>query len=170
MYVHDGLWYCLTFCYDLIVYPALLLTQQLALLKANGGYVNPMRGERERRNSNNVNNGNGEMSNDEQGAKFLAGADEKLIDKIRSEIMDSSPGVHWDDIAGLLQAKKAIMEMVIWPMKRPDLFHGLRAMPKGVLLFGPPGTGKTMIGKCIASQSNATFFSISASSMTSKWV
>ena len=55
-------------------------------------------------------------------------------------------------------------------MLRPDLFKGLRGPPKGLLLFGPPGTGKTLIGKCIASQAKATFFSISASSLTSKWV
>lgn len=51
-----------------------------------------------------------------------------------------------------------------------DIFTGLRGPPKGLLLFGPPGTGKTMIGKCIASQAKASFFSISASSLTSKWV
>ena len=51
-----------------------------------------------------------------------------------------------------------------------DIFTGLRGPPKGLLLFGPPGTGKTLIGKCIAVQSKSTFFSISASSLTSKWV
>ena len=55
-------------------------------------------------------------------------------------------------------------------MKRPELFKGIRAAPKGVLLFGPPGTGKTLVGKCIAGQAKATFFSISASSLTSKWI
>ena len=51
-----------------------------------------------------------------------------------------------------------------------DIFTGLRGPPRGLLLFGPPGTGKTLIGKCVASQVRATFFSISASSLTSKWV
>lgn len=50
------------------------------------------------------------------------------------------------------------------------VFQGLRSLPKGLLLFGPPGTGKTLIGKAIACQSGATFFNISASSLTSKWI
>lgn len=94
----------------------------------------------------------------------------KIIDLIMSEIMDHGPPVVWDDIAGLEFAKTTIKEIVVWPMLRPDIFTGLRGPPKGILLFGPPGTGKTLIGKCIACQSGATFFSISASSLTSKWV
>ncbi|KAL2083663.1 hypothetical protein ACEWY4_021436 [Coilia grayii] len=94
----------------------------------------------------------------------------KIIELIMSEIMDHGPPVAWDDIAGLDFAKTTIKEIVVWPMLRPDIFTGLRGPPKGILLFGPPGTGKTLIGKCIACQSGATFFSISASSLTSKWV
>ncbi|CAL8235034.1 unnamed protein product [Arctogadus glacialis] len=94
----------------------------------------------------------------------------KIIELIMSEIMDHGPPVAWDDIAGLEYAKATIKEIVVWPMLRPDIFTGLRGPPKGILLFGPPGTGKTLIGKCIACQSGATFFSISASSLTSKWV
>lgn len=94
----------------------------------------------------------------------------KIIELIMSEIMDHGAPVAWDDIAGLEFAKATIKEIVVWPMLRPDIFRGLRGPPKGILLFGPPGTGKTLIGKCIACQSGATFFSISASSLTSKWV
>ncbi|XP_063874144.1 fidgetin-like protein 1 isoform X3 [Scylla paramamosain] len=100
----------------------------------------------------------------------LANIDAKMVEMIMNEIMDSGPDVTWDDIAGLKLAKSTIKEIVVWPMLRPDIFTGLRGPPKGLLLFGPPGTGKTMIGKCIACQSGSTFFSISASSLTSKWV
>jgi len=90
--------------------------------------------------------------------------------RIESEIVDNGPPVLFDDIAGLVDAKRALQEMVIMPQLRPDLFTGLRAPPRGVLLFGPPGTGKTMLAKAVACQSNATFFSISAASLTGRWV
>lgn len=101
---------------------------------------------------------------------LLKGIDPKLLETIQNEIIHRVDTVTWDQIAGLEHAKTTIKEIVIWPMLRPDIFTGLRGPPKGLLLFGPPGTGKTMIGKCIASQAQATFFSISASSLTSKWV
>ena len=102
--------------------------------------------------------------------EYLKSLDPRLVELIMSEIIDHGPPVEWDDIAGLDFAKSTIKEIVVWPMLRPDIFTGLRGPPKGILLFGPPGTGKTLIGKCIASQAGATFFSISASSLTSKWV
>nr|XP_034957276.1 fidgetin-like protein 1 [Zootoca vivipara] len=100
----------------------------------------------------------------------LKNIEPKMIELIMQEIMDHGPPVNWDDIAGVEFAKATIKEIIVWPMLRPDIFTGLRSPPKGILLFGPPGTGKTLIGKCIACQSGATFFSISASSLTSKWV
>ncbi len=107
---------------------------------------------------------------DEPMDERLKNIDPKMVELITNEIMDLGPALTWDDIAGLQFAKKTIKEIVVWPMLRPDIFTGLRGPPKGLLLFGPPGTGKTLIGKCIASQSKSTFFSISASSLTSKWV
>ncbi|KAJ8605311.1 hypothetical protein CTAYLR_002339 [Chrysophaeum taylorii] len=100
----------------------------------------------------------------------LKQCDPELVKRIENEIMDRGDAVTFDDVAGLEGAKGAIREMVIWPMRRPELFTGLRAVPKGMLLFGPPGTGKTLIGRAIASSCEATFFSISASSLVSKWI
>eukprot|EP00730_Choanoeca_flexa_P015167 TRINITY_DN6899_c0_g1_i2.p1 TRINITY_DN6899_c0_g1~~TRINITY_DN6899_c0_g1_i2.p1 ORF type:complete len:765 (+),score=176.77 TRINITY_DN6899_c0_g1_i2:91-2385(+) len=101
---------------------------------------------------------------------FLDSLDPHLVEKIENEIMTRNPQTKWDDIAGLAHVKKLIREIIIWPLQRPDIFKGLRKMAKGILLFGPPGTGKTLIGKAIASEVNSTFFSISSSSLTSKWV
>ncbi|CDW59207.1 fidgetin protein 1 like [Trichuris trichiura] len=100
---------------------------------------------------------------------IISGIDKELVQMIENEIVQLA-SYSWDDVAGLSEVKSAIKEIVVWPMLRPDIFTGLRAPSKGVLLFGPPGTGKTLIGSCIASQCKATFFSVSASSLTSKWV
>ncbi|CAM9609533.1 unnamed protein product [Ectocarpus sp. 6 AP-2014] len=94
----------------------------------------------------------------------------ELENKILEDMLDSSPGVTWDSIAGLEYAKQTLQETVILPNLRPDLFTGLRAPARGVLLYGPPGTGKTMLAKAVATESGYAFFNISASSLTSKYV
>lgn len=118
--------------------------------------------------STNANSGGG--GDDDNLPEELKGMDKELVDKIMNEIVDSGESVTFDDIAGLHDAKQTVLELVCWPMKRPDLFTGLRRGPNGLLLFGPPGTGKTLIGKAIAHESGACFFSISSSSLTSKWI
>ena len=109
-------------------------------------------------------------SEDEESDPRYKNIDMKMVELIKNEIMDCGQRVEWDDIAGLEFAKETVKEIVVYPLLRPDIFTGLRGPPKGLLLFGPPGTGKTLIGKCIAHEANCTFFSISASSLTSKWV
>jgi fidgetin-like protein 1 len=103
-------------------------------------------------------------------SEFVRGVDPELLERIMHEVVDRSPSTGWDDVVGLSFAKQSVQEAVIWPLRRPDLFSGLRGPAKGLLLFGPPGTGKTMIGRALSAEAGATFFAISASSLTSKWI
>ena len=98
------------------------------------------------------------------------GVDEQAAKQIFNEIVVQGDEVHWADVAGLEPAKKALKEAVVYPFLRPDLFMGLREPARGMLLFGPPGTGKTMLARAVATESRSTFFAISASSLTSKWL
>jgi hypothetical protein len=97
------------------------------------------------------------------------GIDANTARQILNDIVVRGDEVYWDDIAGLEGAKKALKEAVVYPFLRPDLFSGLREPARGMLLFGPPGTGKTMLARAVATESKSTFFSVSASTLTSKW-
>jgi SpoVK/Ycf46/Vps4 family AAA+-type ATPase len=76
--------------------------------------------------------------------------------------------VNWEEVVGLDTAKKAIKEAIVYPVQRPDLFP--LGWPRGILLFGPPGCGKTLIAAAVATELDATFFSIDAASIMSKWL
>ncbi|KAE8373814.1 P-loop containing nucleoside triphosphate hydrolase protein [Aspergillus bertholletiae] len=101
--------------------------------------------------------------------KLPKGVDVATARQILNDIVVRGDEVHWNDIAGLDGAKKALKEAVVYPFLRPDLFSGLREPARGMLLFGPPGTGKTMLARAVATESKSTFFSVSASTLTSKW-
>ena len=124
------------------------------------------RGKKPTHNQNNQNN-----TNNKNNPKSIHQEEESQMDaKIESEIMQTNPGVKFSDIIGMEEMKKILYEVIVVPSIRPDLFTGILKPQRGILLFGPPGTGKTMIAKAIATECKSTFFSISASSLTSKWV
>jgi len=86
----------------------------------------------------------------------------------RDFIIENPPPVKWDDVIGLEEAKRAIMESIIYPMRRPDLFP--LGWPRGILLFGPPGCGKTMLAAAVANEVDAIFMHVDASLIMSKWL
>ncbi|KAM9469324.1 katanin p60 ATPase-containing subunit A-like 1 [Clarias gariepinus] len=98
-----------------------------------------------------------------------AGYDSDLVNILERDIMSRNPNIHWDDIADLEDAKKLLREAVVLPMWMPDFFKGIRRPWKGVLMVGPPGTGKTMLAKAVATECGTTFFNISSSTLTSKY-
>lgn len=102
-------------------------------------------------------------------------AEEQGIEKATPEeadgeelIVTEKPHVTWDEVVGLETAKKAVKEAIVYPVQRPDLFP--LGWPRGILLFGPPGCGKTLLAAAVATEIDGNFYSIDAASIMSKWL
>ena len=87
------------------------------------------------------------------------------------EVYIEVPSVHWNDIGGLDEVKQELKEAVEWPLKTPEIFTRLGIKPpKGILVYGPPGCGKTLLARAIATESEANFITIKGPEVFSKWV
>merc|ERR1719444_106638 len=106
---------------------------------------------------------------DKEGENSMDKEKEKLRGALSSAIVSEKPNVQWDDVAGLDNAKDSLKETVILPTRFPQLFTGKRKPFKGILLFGPPGTGKSYLAKAVATEADSTFFSVSSADLISKW-
>jgi vacuolar protein-sorting-associated protein 4 len=109
----------------------------------------------------------GELKEDE--GQYSA-EQQEIIDSISGTILTESPDVKWTDIAGLEGSKQALREAIVLPIMKPNLFTGARKPWSGILLFGPPGCGKTLLARAAATECQATFFSVSSADLLSKWL
>ena len=107
-----------------------------------------------------------EVTNDD----FLGALREIQPTAVR-EVFIEIPNVLWTDIGGLQEVKDTLIEVVEWPLKRPEAFTRLGiSPPKGVLIYGPPGAGKTLLARAVATESEANFISVKGPELLSKWV
>ncbi|MHA2123306.1 MAG: AAA family ATPase [Promethearchaeota archaeon] len=109
-----------------------------------------------------------DVASSEEGT--VSSEEQELIETISGTIVTESPKVNWDDIAGLDNVKQALREAIVLPIAKPELFTGARKPWSGILLFGPPGCGKTLLAKAAATECKATFFSASSADLLSKWL
>jgi SpoVK/Ycf46/Vps4 family AAA+-type ATPase len=130
-------------------------------IKAIQGTVGP----REMREAAHAESGNGDHAECEGDAPKTTQGGKSSYEEL---IIAEKPNVKWDEVVGLDPAKKAVKEAIIYPVQRPDLFP--LGWPRGILLFGPPGCGKTLLAAAVATEIDATFVSIDAASVMSKWL
>jgi len=101
----------------------------------------------------------------------IMGAFREVTPTVMREIYVETPNVHWDEVGGLEEVKQALKEAVEWPLKNPERFTRLGIQPpKGILLQGPPGCGKTLLARAVATESEANFIAIRGPEIFSKWV
>ena len=112
----------------------------------------------------------GDVSAADSESGAVSSEEQELIDMISGTIVTESPKVNWEDIAGLDNVKQALREAIVLPIAKPELFTGARKPWSGILLFGPPGCGKTLLAKAAATECSATFFSASSADLLSKWL
>ena len=93
---------------------------------------------------------------------------DSLGEEFGSLIMEEKPNVSWNEVIGLDDAKRAIRESIVYPTKRSDLFP--LGWPKGILLYGPPGCGKTLLAAAAAAEIDGYFVNVDAAAMMSKWL
>ena len=94
-----------------------------------------------------------------------------IVPSAMREVYLETPDVKWSEIGGLEGVKRELQEAVEWPLKFPDLYKAIGYnMPKGILLFGPSGTGKTLLAKAVATESESNFISVRGPELLSKWV
>ena len=101
----------------------------------------------------------------------ILGAFREVTPTAMREVFIETPNVGWEDVGGLEEVKQNLREAVEWPLKKPEIFKRLGITPpKGILLHGPPGCGKTLLAKAVATESEANFISIRGPEIFSKWV
>ena len=114
------------------------------------------------------NNGNGKAQGQSGNSKQSDNNVETLKADFDDLVMKEKPKVSWNEVIGLEDAKRAIRESIVYPTKRADLFP--LGWPKGILLYGPPGCGKTLLAAAAAAEIHGYFINADAASMMSKWL
>ncbi|XP_031101592.1 katanin p60 ATPase-containing subunit A1 [Ipomoea triloba] len=138
-------------------------------IKANSGVRASTTGKKGNGKSAKADSVNGDSEDGKAKKVEYEGPDADLAAMLERDVLETSPGVRWDDVAGLSEAKRLLEEAVVLPLWMPEYFQGIRRPWKGVLMFGPPGTGKTLLAKAVATECGTTFFNVSSATLASKW-